>query len=516
MSDFKPTLTTIKDHTKELAEAEAGVAELAATRNNRWYPKYHIASNGGWINDPNGLCHYNGRWHVFYQLHPYGTQWGPMHWGHVSSTNMTNWKREPIMFAPSLEQEKNGVFSGSAVIGDDGKLRFYYTGHRWANGVDGTGGEWQVQMYATPDNDGLTSATKHGMIMDCPRDQVDSHFRDPKVWKTGDTWYMTFGVCSSDRRGQMWLYTSDDMVEWTFHRVLFEHPDPDVWMLECPDFFPLTDADGNEKWVIGFSAMGAKKNGFMNRNVNNAGYMIGTWEPGGEFKPETEFRLWDCGHNFYAPQSFTAEDGRQIMYGWLSPFVQPIPMENDGWCGNLTLPREITLGADGDVHTAPVAEMTGLRTATRDFGALRIPSGNEFIVADDAEAVEIEITLDLAASTAERGGLRVHATQDGAYTAIAYDDQIGRVVVDRQANALGDKGYRAAPLSDAELASSELKLRVFVDRGCVEVYVNDGKQAMSSYSYPTEGPRAIKLAAESGDLQVSSLKMHQLRSIGLE
>ena len=49
------------------------------------------------------------------------------------------------MFAPSLEQEKNGVFSGSAVIGDDGELKFYYTGHRWANGVDNTGGDWQGQ-----------------------------------------------------------------------------------------------------------------------------------------------------------------------------------------------------------------------------------------------------------------------------------------------------------------------------------------------------------------------------------
>ena len=83
--------------------------------------------------------------------------------------------------------------------------------------------------------------------------------------------------------------------------------------------------------VIGFSAMGAKASGFMNRNVSNAGYMIGTWTPGEAFQPETEFRLWDCGHNYYAPQSFN--DGeRQIVYGWMSPFVEPIPMQDDGWC----------------------------------------------------------------------------------------------------------------------------------------------------------------------------------------
>lgn len=113
MNDFTPAtpvLTPIHDHDAELAKAEAGVAELAAKRRDRWYPKFHIASEGGWINDPNGLCYYKGRWHVFYQLHPYGTQWGLCHWGHVSSEDMVTWRREPIAFAPSLEQEKDGGF----------------------------------------------------------------------------------------------------------------------------------------------------------------------------------------------------------------------------------------------------------------------------------------------------------------------------------------------------------------------------------------------------------------------
>lgn len=140
-------------------------------------------------------------------------------------------------------------------------------------------------------------------------------------------------------------------------------------------------------------------------------------------------------------------------------------MQDDGWCGNLTLPREITLGADGDLHTAPVAEMEGLREDTVDFGAIDLDVSGEKTIVDDAEAVEIEMTIDLANSTAERAGLRVHATEDGAYTSVAYDDQIGRVVVDRQANAQGDRGYRTAPLSEAELAAGELKLRVYVDRG---------------------------------------------------
>lgn len=507
------------NHDEALARAEQGVANLASVRNNRWYPRFHIASNGGWINDPNGLCYYGRRWHVFYQLHPYGTQWGPMHWGHVSSADMVTWQREPIVFAPSLEEERNGVFSGSAVLDQDGALKFFYTGHRWANGKDNTGGEWQVQMLATPEDPTdahLTRLTKHGMVVDCPREQVHWHFRDPKVWNTDGTWYMTFGVSSAEQRGQMWLYTSTDLEHWSYDRVLFEHPDPDVFMLECPDFFPITAPDGTQKWVIGFSAMGAKPRGFMNRNTNNAGYMIGSWQPGEAFQPETEFKLWDEGHNFYAPQSFTDPNGRQLMYGWMSPFVQPIPMEEDGWCGQLTLAREITLGADGDIHTNAARELDKLRGATKDFGSVQLGVNQELALADDATATEITLELELSKTTAERVSLHVHETADGSFTNIAYDAQLGAVVVDRAANARGDKGYRAALLADDELKRDTLELRVFIDRGSVEVYVNQGRHALSSYSLPSSGPRAIRLVAESGTASINQLAKYDLTSIGLE
>ncbi|MEE0653716.1 MAG: GH32 C-terminal domain-containing protein, partial [Bifidobacterium criceti] len=284
---------------------------------------------------------------------------------------------------------------------------------------------------------------------------------------------------------------------------------------ECPDFFPVRDADGNERWVIGFSAMGAKPHGFMNRNVNNAGYIIGSWKPGEAFEPETEFHLWDEGHNFYAPQSFNA-DGRQIMLGWMSPFVAPVPMEEDGWCGNLTLPRQITLGVDGRLVTAPVEEMKGLRARTVDFGPIDLNADQTAtILEDDGGAAEVEMSIDLAHTTAERTGLHVHATEDGHDTAIVYDAQIGGVVIDRGNTANGDKGYRVAKLTEDELAADTLDLRVFIDRGCVEVYVNGGRHAMSSYSFPGEGPRAIRLVGESGTTRVPSLAVHALNGIGL-
>src|SRR6059058_4805995 len=91
---------------EELARAEQGVKELLAIRKDRWYPKFHIAGLAGWINDPNGLSYFNGRYHVFFQHHPFSAQWGPMHWGHVSSADMITWRHEPIALAPDRKSTR--------------------------------------------------------------------------------------------------------------------------------------------------------------------------------------------------------------------------------------------------------------------------------------------------------------------------------------------------------------------------------------------------------------------------
>ena len=168
---------------EQLERAEAGVAKLLEGRSDRWYPLFHIAAKAGWINDPNGLSYFNGRYHVYFQHHPFGTQWGPMHWGHVSSEDMVTWRREPIAMAPSIEADRDGVFSGSAVVSDDNQLVAYYTGHRWRNGVNEDEGNLQVQCMAVSD-DGITFE-KTGVIVECPEGLL--HFRDPKVWRMGDT-----------------------------------------------------------------------------------------------------------------------------------------------------------------------------------------------------------------------------------------------------------------------------------------------------------------------------------------
>ena len=86
------------------------------------------------------------RWHVFYRNFTHMAQVGAQCTGVMFLLLIcSTWQRRTYCLSPQSLEEEDGAFSGSAVIGDDGETN-YYTGHRWANGADNTGGDWQVQM----------------------------------------------------------------------------------------------------------------------------------------------------------------------------------------------------------------------------------------------------------------------------------------------------------------------------------------------------------------------------------
>ena len=162
-------------------------------------PVFHVTPPIGWMNDPNGFSYYEGKIHLFYQYHPYTRDWGPMHWGHNVSEDMVFWDQVPAAIAPDEEYDKQGCFSGSA-IEKDGKHVLIYTGVSRQKLEDGTVEERQNQCIAYGDGTEYEKYAKNPVITGemLPEGCNRIDFRDPKVWKTDDTYYMIIGNKNTD------------------------------------------------------------------------------------------------------------------------------------------------------------------------------------------------------------------------------------------------------------------------------------------------------------------------------
>ena len=469
--------------TFSIAKAEQELQTRRAALNPRWYPRYHLAPRAGWMNDPNGLVWFDGWYHAFYQHHPYSTKWGPMHWGHARSQDLVHWEHLPVALAPEGPEDKDGCFSGSAVVDGD-TLALIYTGHKFHGDPGSDDNLYQVQCLATS-RDGI-HFERQGQIIDTPAGL--HHFRDPKVWHEGNDWYLVVGSRVGDT-GQVRLYRSRDLREWQDEGILAEAQEGMGFMWECPDFFML-----NGKRVLMFSPQGMAAEGYRNRNLFQSGYLIGDWQPGQPFVPEGEFIEMDHGHDFYAPQSFLTPDGRRIVMGWLDMWESPMPEQRDGWAGMLSLPREIRLGADNRLRMTPAEEVATLRGSYYPLLAQHLKNQSSPIVGD-AEAIELDLVWDMNSATAESYGIAL-----GEGLRIYVDAQAQRLVLERRYSQLLLEGSRSVPLP----AADRLALRIFIDRSSVEVFVNEGESCLSSRIYPQEAQRQLLMFANNGDATLSS------------
>ena len=80
----------------------------------------------GWMNYPNGFCYAFGKYQLFFQFYPYGAAWNSMHWGHYTTEDFVKWQLQPTALAPSGTADRDGCYSGSAIV-KDGKLYLMYT-----------------------------------------------------------------------------------------------------------------------------------------------------------------------------------------------------------------------------------------------------------------------------------------------------------------------------------------------------------------------------------------------------
>lgn len=231
-------------HDKALFKANQAIKKsIEGIEDDPHRPMFHACPPINWMNDPNGLIFFQGEFHLFYQHNPYNPYWSHIHWGHMKSNNLIDWKHLPVALAPSEAYDCDGCFSGSAVISDD-KLVVFYTANRFTSSKGLPDDLFQQQCMATSDDGIHFVKSNSNPVITSPPVNVgqNNHFRDPKVWQEQGIWYMVLGT-KNNERGKVLLYRSNDLYQWDYVSVLTISDGTMGYMYECPDMISLGGKD---------------------------------------------------------------------------------------------------------------------------------------------------------------------------------------------------------------------------------------------------------------------------------
>ncbi|CAN7366309.1 glycoside hydrolase family 32 protein [Paenibacillus sp. LjRoot153] len=455
--------------------------------------QFHLMSEYGWMNDPNGFIQYKENFHLFYQHYPYKPYWGPMHWGHAISNDLIKWSYLPVALAPDQEYDKDGCFSGSAVE-KDGKLVLMYTGHMMT-GPNKDIDYVQTQSIAqSEDGVNFEKIAQNPVIPASliPTGASQKDFRDPKVFERDGKYYVVLGSNDGSGNGVILLYRSEDLQHWTFVNDIARSDGSmgDNW--ECPDLFQLSDRD-----VLVMSPQRMPSQGYDYHNLHSTVSMLGRLDTENGIFDYNNYEPMDYGFDFYAPQTCVDNKGRRIVVAWMDTWETEIPtQQGHNWAGAMTLPREMRIVNDKIIYV-PVEEIKAYRSKLYELLDFELNGKRNLDCYGDS--YELEVVFD--AAEAEEFGLMLRAYEE-EHTLISYRLQDSLLRFNRERSGIGPKGER---ITKVDLRDNQLMLRIFVDRSSVEVFIQDGEKVMTGRIYPGPESNGIHIYAR-GKCRVVSFR----------
>lgn len=330
-------------------------------------PRIHYRPAKGWINDPNGLVWFRGYYHIFYQHAPhYETPWREsMHWGHARTKDFIHYEELPVALFPDRPYDRDGCWSGTAIVKDDVLWLFYACVRDGAQAVA-----------AAYSNDGIRFEKVDGnpVIAGYPPDGSPD-FRDPAVCRADGRYWCV--LASGNRaRGSavLLLYESADLLRWRYRGVMREWEN--AKFAECPSFLKL-----GEKYLLAASV--------CTQDAHRFSMAVGSFSDG-RFTAEVTGEA-DQGPDQYAGQIFRDPQGRALLLSWIPGWQYAGYRERDIGC--MSVPREVTC-ADGTLRVYPAAEVRRF-LKDRDPALIRTEQGFRIPRAGRADVVHTGQIRDL-------------------------------------------------------------------------------------------------------------------------
>ncbi|HFU4377351.1 TPA: glycoside hydrolase family 32 protein [Streptococcus suis] len=441
---------------KTVEKANAYIQAEKVNVDPTFRPERHFVPEIGWINDPNGFVYFKGEYHLFYQFNPYESVWGPMHWGHAKSKDLVNWEHLPVAIAPDKDYDKDGCFSGSAIVKDD-TLWLMYTGH--IVNEDGSVRQVQNMAYST-DGIHFEKIAQNPVATEelLPEEVVANDFRDPKIFERDGRYYSVVATKHKDGVGCIVLLGSDDLLDWQFESIFLKGQGHQGHVWECPDYFEV----GGQEYLI-VSPMRYQKEGNDFVNINSNIFVSGHVDWDKKVFVADSFKEIDHGHDFYAAQTTQGPEGDRVMIAWMHTWGRPLVTNDLGhkWYGQMTLPRLLKQGENGLRQVLPV----GILNSFDDIEISQVIQGPSKL------SLKLDDSLDLKLGT------------DQDYLKFGYDKAKQEVYIDRSSLKIQQVGEEEWSTVRRAVTVEATDLLVLIDTNCLEIFVNDGQETLTSTFY---------------------------------
>ena len=491
--------------------------EISDVYQEKHRPQFHFTPEAKWMNDPNGMFYYKGKYHLFYQYYPDSTVWGPMHWGHAESKDMVHWEHLPIALYPD---SLGLIFSGGAVVDLNNTSGFgtkenppivaTFTHHNMA-GEKAKTNDFQTQSIAYSLDEG-TKWTKYEQNPVIPNTEKIKDFRDPKVvWhEKSQKWILTLAAYDKVK-----FYASPNLIDWSFLSDFGIEGDTRLW--ECPDLFPIkVKGTDEEKWALIVSIQKDAPNG-----GTATSYFIGDFD-GKDFKSDIKDQKWlDWGADNYAFVTWNnipENDGRILGIGWMSnwQYAQIVPTEK--WRSAMTLPRELQLvknNTDYSLLSIPAQETQSLRKDSVSLDSFKVEGTHALEGSFSPSQFEIVMDIDLKETTAQSFGIELKNGL-GENLVITFDRAEEKLYVDRTNSSttkFSEDFFSKKHSAPFSLKDDILKIQLFVDVSSLELFLNDGELNFTDIFFPTEKFDTVSLFANDGNLNITDTNLYSLNGI---